>query len=85
MGICAVGVEILHLARLGSHSSELLASTKRAIDHRAVGCPAQLRPNERTALPRLDVLELNDLENRSLYVDVVAVLELVGVDHGLAA
>ena len=78
----AVGVEELHLARLGAHRAELLAGAERPVDHVAVGRPAQLRAHERAALAGLDVLELEDLEDRPLDLDVVAVLELVGGDHG---
>ena len=44
--------------------------------------PAQLRAHERAALAGLDVLELEDLEDRAVDLDVVAVLELVGADDG---
>ena len=81
MRVGAVGVEELHLARLGAHGPELLAGAERAVDDVAVAGAPQLRPHERPALAGLDVLELNDLEDRSLDVDVVAVLELVGADH----
>ena len=77
----AVGVEELHLARLGADRAELLAGAERAVDHRAVGGAAQLRAHERPALAGLDVLELEDLEDRALDLDVVAVLELVRGDH----
>ena len=73
----AVGVEELHLAHLGPHRAELLAGAERAVDHVPVARPPQLRPHERPALAGLDVLELEDLEDRPLDVDVVAVLELV--------
>ena len=78
----AVGVEELHLARLGAHGAELLAGAERPVDHVAVGGAAQLRAHERPALAGLDVLELEDLEDRAVDLDVVAVLELVGADHG---
>ena len=58
--------------------AELLAGAERAVDHGAVGGPPQLRAHERPALARLDVLELDDLEDDPVDVDVVAVLELVG-------
>jgi hypothetical protein len=67
-----VGVEELHLARLGAHRTELLAGAERAVDHVAVGRAAQLRAHERAALAGLDVLELEDLEDRALDLDVVA-------------
>ena len=76
--LVALGVEELHLARLGAHGAELLAGAERAVDHRAVGGAAQLRAHERAALAGLDVLELDDLVDDAVDVDVVAVLELVG-------
>jgi hypothetical protein len=80
----AVGVEELHLARLGPHRAELLARAERPVDHGAVGRPPQLGPDERPALAGLDVLELDDLEDGAVDLDVVAVLELVGRDHARA-
>ena len=76
----AVGVEELHLARLGPDRPELLAGAERPVDHGAVGGAPQLRAHERAALAGLDVLELEDLEDRALDLDVVAVLELVRAD-----
>ena len=76
----ALGVEELHLARLGAHGAELLAGAEGPVDHRAVGGSPQLRAHERPALAGLDVLELDDLEDDAVDVDVVAVLELVGRD-----
>ena len=61
-----------------THVAELLAGAKRAVDHVAVGSAAQFRAHERSALARLDVLEVDDLEDRPVDLDVVAVLELVG-------
>ena len=78
----AVRVEELHLARLGAHRAELLAGAEGPVDHVAVGGPAQLRAHERAALARLDVLELEDLEDGAVDVDVVSVLELVGAYQG---
>ena len=78
----AVGVEELHLARLGADVAELLAGPEGPVDHVPVGGAAQLRAHERPALAGLDVLELDDLVDRPVDLDVVAVLELVGGDHG---
>ncbi len=78
MGVGAVAVEELHPPHLGAHRPELLAGPEGAVDHRAVAGPPQLGPHERAALAGLDVLELEDLEDRSLDVDVVAVAELIG-------
>jgi hypothetical protein len=82
VGVAAVGVEELHLARLGAHGPELLAGAEGLVDHGAVGGALELGTHERAALARLDVLELDDLEDRPLHVDVGAVLELVRRDHG---
>ena len=81
----AVGVEELHLARLGVHGAELLAGAERLVDDVAVAGAAQLRAHERAALARLDVLEVEDLEDRPVDLDVVAVLQLVRADHGWAS
>ena len=75
-------VEVLHLARLGPHRPELLAGAKGLVDHRAVGDLAQLGAHERPALAGLDVLKLEDPVDRPVDLDVTAVLELVGGDHG---
>ena len=77
MGVVAVLVEELHRAHLGAHGAELLAGAERTVNHGAVAGAAQLRAHERAALAGLDVLELDDLEDRPLDVDVVAVPELV--------
>jgi hypothetical protein len=61
---------------------ELLPRPERLVLHRAIVDLAQLGPNERAALARLDVLELEDLEDGPVDLDVAAVLELVGRDHG---
>ena len=42
----------------------------------------ELGAHEGAALAGLDVLELDDLEDRAVHLDVHAVLELVGADHG---
>src|SRR3954471_6228582 len=78
----AVGVEELHLSRLGAHGAELLAGPERAVDDVAVGRAPELRAHERAALARLDVLELEDLEDGAVDLDVVAVLELICAYHG---
>ena len=82
MGFAAIGVEELHLAGLGMHRAELLAGPERPVDHVAVARPPQLGPHEGAALARLDVLEVEDLEDDPVDVDVVAALELVGRDIG---
>ena len=54
---------------------------ERPVDDRPVGGPPQLRAHDSPALAGLDVLELDDLEDRAVDLDVVAVLELVGGDR----
>lgn len=79
---CVAGfVEELHLLRLGSHRSELLACTEGLVEHRTVVDPPQLRPNESPSLAWLDVLELEDPEDRSVHLDMGSVLELIGRNH----
>ena len=81
MRVGAVRVEEGHLARLGADRAELLAGAEGAVDHGAVVGALELGANERPALAGLDVLELDDLEDRPVHLDVGAVLELVGPDH----
>jgi hypothetical protein len=78
VSVRAVGVEELHLARLGAHGTELLAGAEGLVDHGPVGGAPQLRAHECPALSGLDVLELEHLEDGAVDLDVVAVLELVG-------
>ena len=77
----AVGVEELHLARLGVDRAELLAGAEGTVDHIAVSRAAELGADEGAALAGLDVLELDDLEDGAFDLDVIAVLELVRGDH----
>jgi hypothetical protein len=76
----AVGVEELHLARLGAHGRNF--SPARNV--RSITAPSAVRRSfvrtNAPALAGLDVLELEDLEDRPVDLDVVAVLELVGGD-----
>ena len=83
MGVAAVGVEELHLPRLRSHRAKLLPCPERAVDDVSIRSPAQLRAHERAALPRLYVLEVEDLEDGPVYLDVTSVPELVRRDHSL--
>jgi hypothetical protein len=82
VGVGAVRVEELHLPGLGADRPELLARPEGLVEHRAIRHPLQLRAHERAALAGLDVLELDDLEDGAVDLDVGAVLELVGADHG---
>ena len=81
VGVRPVLVEVLHPPGLGAHGPELLTRAEGAVDHRSVAGAAQFRAHERAALARLDVLELEDLEDRPLDVDVRAVAKLIGRDH----
>src|ERR1035438_2752974 len=85
MGVRAVAVEELHPAHLGAHRAELLPGAEGPVDHVAVAHPPQLGAHECAALAGLDVLELDDLEDRSVDVDVVAVSELIGGKHATGA
>ena len=83
MGVAAVRVEELHLPRLRSHRAKLLSRPEGAVDDVSIRSPTQLRAHERTALPRLHVLEVEDLEHGPVYLDVTSVPELVRGDHAL--
>jgi len=54
---------------------------ERAVDGRARAERLQLRADERAALARLDVLELDDAPRLPIDLDVHPVLELVRVDR----
>ena len=85
MGLRAVGVEELHLARLGAHRTELLAGAEGLVDDGAVARPLELRAHEGAALAGLHVLELDDPPDGAVDLDVHPVLELVrgdGLGHG---
>ena len=75
-------VEELHLAGLGPDRPELLAGLEGLVDHGAVIDPLELRAHEGAALAGLDVLELDDPEDRAVDLDVGAVLELVRRNQG---
>ena len=68
----------------GSASStdarELLPRAERLLDDGSAVEPFELRADERAALARLDVLELDDAPDVSVELDVHSVLELVRVD-----
>ena len=81
MRVGAVLVQELHPPHLGADRAELLAGPEGPVDHVAVAGAAQLGAHERAALAGLDVLELDDLEDRAVDVDVVAVAKLVGAEH----
>ena len=75
-------VEELHLPRLGAHGPELLAGAEGLVHDAAVGGAAELGAHEGAALARLHVLEVHDPVDLAVHLDVGAVLELVGRDHG---
>jgi hypothetical protein len=81
MSIGPVAVEELHPPDLRPHRAELLAGPKRAIDDRAIARPPQLGAHERAPLAGLHVLELNDLEDRSVHIDVISVAKLICAQH----
>src|SRR5262249_52863955 len=73
---------------LRANARELLARAERPIDDRAGVERLQLRADERAALSRLHMLELDDAPDVAVELDVHAVLELVRVDglgHGSTA
>ena len=74
-------VEVLHVLDLGVDARELLPCAKRPLDDRAALEVLHLRANECAALPRLDVLELDDPPDLAVDLDVHPVLELVGADR----
>ena len=85
VGVLTVGVEELHPPDLGADRAELLAGAEGPVDHVAVRGAPQLGAHERRPLARVDVLELEHLEDGAVDLDVVAALELVRGDHRLQA
>ena len=79
--VVAVVVEVLDVLHLGVHARELLAGAERLVDDGARLEALQLRADERAALARLHVLELDDPPDLAVELDVHAVLELVRVDR----
>ena len=78
-------VQVLHVLRLRVDAGHLLARPERAVDDGARLEVLQPRADERAALPRLHVLELDDAPDLAVELDVHAVLELVrgdGLRHG---
>ena len=78
--LAAVVVEELDVLHLGVHARELLAGAESVLDDGAGLEVLQLRADERAALARLHVLELDDAPHRAAVLDVHPVLELVRVD-----
>src|SRR6266567_461552 len=81
MHVGAVVVQELDVLRLGVHPRELLAGPERAVDNRARVEALQLRADERAALARLHVLELDDPPHLAVELDVHPVLEAVRVNR----
>ena len=76
-----LAVEVLHLALVDDRERDLLVGTERAVDHRTARDLLQLRADERAALARLHVLELDHGDQPLLReVEGHAVLEIVGGD-----
>src|SRR5262245_46050426 len=85
MRLGAIVVEVLNVACLGAHARELLPGAEGAVDDVAHVESLELRADERTALARLHMLELDDPPYLAVELDVHAVLEAVGVNllgHG---
>ena len=82
MSVAVVLIEVLHAAGLGPDRPELLPGAEGPVDHRAVTGAPELGPHERPALARLDVLELDNAEDLAVDLDVRAIAEFVGADHG---
>ncbi len=78
--LAPVVVEELDVLHLGVDARELLARAERVLDDSAGLEVLELRPDERAALPGLDVLELDDAPHRAPMLDVHPVAELVRVD-----
>src|SRR5262245_38480928 len=76
--VFALAVEQLHLALVDDCLLELLVGAVGATDDGACAHVLELRSNERAALARLDVLELDDLEQALGQVERHAVLQVVG-------
>ena len=86
MDVGAVVVQELHRLHLGVHPRELLAGPEGLVHDGARIEALQLGADERTALSRLDVLELDDPPHRAAMLDVHSVPELIrGDDLGHAA
>ena len=73
MGVGAVCVEELHLARLSTHRAELFASAKGFVNHVAIRGASQFGAHKGRTLAGLDVLKLDDLIDGAVDFDVVAI------------
>jgi putative heme degradation protein len=79
--VVAGRVKVLGIVRLEPHVDDLLAGVPRLVDDLAGLEALELRADERAALARLDVLELDDAEEVVLVLDDEAVLDVCGGGH----
>jgi hypothetical protein len=79
--VVARGVKVLRVVRLEPDVDDLLARVPGLVDDLAGLQALELRADERTALARLDVLELDDAEEVVLVLDDEAVLDVCGRCH----
>ena len=80
--VVAVVVQVLHVLALDDRLLDLDPGVERLVDHGAGPHVADLRADERAALARLDVLELDDLEQVVVELERDAVLQVVHGDLG---
>ena len=82
--VVAVAVQELHVLALDDGLLDADAGVERAVEDVARADVAQLGAHERTALARLDVLELDDLEQAVVELERDPGLQVVGGDgrHG---
>src|SRR3990170_5762327 len=73
----SVAVQELHLLAFDDREAHLHTGVERALDHGSGLHVAQIRADERAALAGLHVLELHDMEERSVKVQRHAVLQVV--------
>src|SRR4029453_1639872 len=74
----AVAIQVLHVLALDDREADLDAGVEGALHDRAGLDVAELGADERATLARLDVLELDHLEQRAVELERHAVLQVVG-------
>jgi hypothetical protein len=79
--VLAVEVEVLHRTLVDAGRLDLGAGVEGAVHDLAGEDVLQCRADERSALARLDVLELDDGPQLSVEIEHQAVLEVVGRGH----
>ena len=72
-----VPVQVLHLLALDDGEADVDAGVERPVDHGARLHVPQLGADERASLARLDVLELDHLEQRAVELQRHPALEVV--------